>query len=72
MKVTSLSDSKSLLFPTITMTILGLARVRASVNQFVSALYVSRLVKRWRKGKEREENSRERERGRWGDGEKVR
>lgn len=64
MKVTSLSDSKSLLFPTITMTILGLARVRASVNQFVSALYVSRLVRRWREGEEREEKRRGRKKER--------
>ena len=47
-KVTSLSLSKSFLLPTKTMTILGLAKVRASVNQFVSALYVSRLEnERW-------------------------
>ena len=43
MKVTSLSDSKSFLLPTNTMTMLGLARVLASVSQLVRALYVSRL-----------------------------
>ena len=42
-KVTSLS-SKSFLFPTRIMTMLGLARVRASVNQSVSALKESRDV----------------------------
>ena len=46
MKVTSLSASRSFLFPTSTMTMLGLASVRASVSQFVRALYVSRLAAR--------------------------
>ena len=43
MKVTSLSASRSFLFPTNTMTMLGLASVLASVSQLVRALYVSRL-----------------------------
>ena len=40
-KVTSLSSSKSFLLPTRRIMIAGLANVRASVNQFVSALKVS-------------------------------
>ena len=43
MNVTSRSASRSFLFPTITMTMLGLASVLASVSQLVRALYVSRL-----------------------------
>ena len=41
-KVTSLSSSKSFLLPTRRIMIDGLANVRASVNQFVRALNVSR------------------------------
>lgn len=40
-KVTSLSSSKSFLLPTRRIMIAGLANVRASVSQFVSALKVS-------------------------------
>ena len=40
--VTSLSSSKSFLFPTRMMTMAGLARVRASVNQFARLLKDSR------------------------------
>lgn len=42
-KVTSLSASRSFLLPHRIITMLGLARVRASVSQLVRALYVSRL-----------------------------
>jgi len=63
MKVTSLSDSRSLLFPTKTMTMLGLARVRASVSQLVRALYVSRLVGRREEGRERKEGEEEKKTG---------
>lgn len=41
--VTSRSPSRSLLFPTRIITMLGLARVFASLNQLPSALNVSRL-----------------------------
>ena len=41
-KVTSLSSSKSFLLPTRRIMIAGLAKVRASVNQLVRALNVSR------------------------------
>ena len=41
--VTSRSASKSFLLPTSIITMFGLASVRASVSQFVRALYVSRL-----------------------------
>jgi len=41
--VTSRSASRSRLLPTRMMTMLGLASVRASDNQFASALKVSRL-----------------------------
>ena len=70
MKVTSLSASRSFLFPTNTMTMLGLASVLASVSQLVRALYVSRLQGGYvgmiesggEKEGERERNERERER----------
>lgn len=48
MKVTSRSASRSFLLPTSTITMSGLASVRASVSQLVSAVYVSRLKKRAR------------------------